>query len=237
VRHFMSILASLYLAGFVAVAAGLSPAGAQSSAETAPTERKLRPYPLDYCIVSGETLTSMGGPVIEPYGEREMCFCCTECISTFERDVPGFLRKIDAVVIAEQRPNYPLDQCLVNGRPLSEPDGIVEILHGDRLVRFCSAACRETLQEQPQAYLKKLDQAAIAAQFPEYPLDVCVVSGMALGSMGEPVDHLHQAQLVRFCCAGCLPTFAADPQPYLEKIDAARGGESAAEETAPARDK
>jgi YHS domain-containing protein len=56
----------------------------------------------------------------------------------------------------------------------------------------------------------------------DYPLDVCVVSGQKLGSMGEPVVITHEGQEVRFCCAGCIDAFKADPQKYLRKIADAR---------------
>ncbi len=55
-----------------------------------------------------------------------------------------------------------------------------------------------------------------------YPLDTCVVSGLALDSMGGPVRIEHDGQAVLFCCDACLPQFEADPQRYLDTIDAAR---------------
>ena len=55
-----------------------------------------------------------------------------------------------------------------------------------------------------------------------YPLDVCVVSGEKLGSMGEPHVIVHEGVEVRFCCAHCLPKFEAGSAAYLAKIKAAR---------------
>lgn len=52
-----------------------------------------------------------------------------------------------------------------------------------------------------------------------WPLDTCVVSGGKLGSMGEPIIRLHEGREVRFCCAGCIPKFEADPAVYLQKAD------------------
>jgi YHS domain-containing protein len=61
-----------------------------------------------------------------------------------------------------------------------------------------------------------------------YPLDTCVVSGMKLGSMGEPyVHHTADGTEVRFCCKGCLPAFEKSPENYLEKIEAAAEKNSA----------
>jgi YHS domain-containing protein len=55
----------------------------------------------------------------------------------------------------------------------------------------------------------------------EYPLDTCVVSGMKLGSMGQPYIHKTNDREVRFCCKGCLPKFEKDPAKYLKKLEAA----------------
>ena len=56
-----------------------------------------------------------------------------------------------------------------------------------------------------------------------YPLDVCVVSGQKLGSMGEPVVITHEGHTVKLCCQGCVATFKKDPAKYLAKLDAAAG--------------
>lgn len=56
---------------------------------------------------------------------------------------------------------------------------------------------------------------------PTYPLDVCVVSGQKLGSMGKPILLTHQGRTVKLCCQGCATAFKKDPDQYLAKIDAA----------------
>lgn len=67
------------------------------------------------------------------------------------------------------------------------------------------------------------------AQSEEYPLDACVVSGEKLGAMGDPIVITHEGREVRFCCAGCVPTFKAEPAKYLAKLDAVAKGHSADE--------
>ena len=57
-----------------------------------------------------------------------------------------------------------------------------------------------------------------------YPLDVCVLSGEKLGTMGQPFDRIHGQdgqpdRLVRLCCKGCLKDFDRDPSRYLRQID------------------
>jgi len=67
----------------------------------------------------------------------------------------------------------------------------------------------------------KSDQAVIDAQLKDYPLDTCVVAGGKLGSMGDPINYVHEGRLVRFCCKGCIGAFKKDPAKYLKKVDEA----------------
>ncbi|NBB96544.1 MAG: hypothetical protein GVY16_12520 [Planctomycetes bacterium] len=54
----------------------------------------------------------------------------------------------------------------------------------------------------------------------DYPLDVCVVSGEKLGSMGSPVEVEVEGRTVKLCCSACKPPLLADPAKYLAKLDA-----------------
>ena len=53
-----------------------------------------------------------------------------------------------------------------------------------------------------------------------YPLDVCPVTDLKLGSMGEPPVVIHQGQQFKFCCSACLPKFQSDPEKYIQKLSA-----------------
>ena len=74
----------------------------------------------------------------------------------------------------------------------------------------------------PAAAGKK--DAAPAAKEDNYPLKTCVVSGEALGSMGDYVNYVHKEagkpdRIVRFCCDGCIDDFKKEPARFLKKID------------------
>ena len=53
-----------------------------------------------------------------------------------------------------------------------------------------------------------------------YTLDVCIVSGEKLGSMGEPITIVHEGQEIKFCCDSCPPKFKKDPAKFLGKLEA-----------------
>ncbi len=59
-----------------------------------------------------------------------------------------------------------------------------------------------------------------------YPLTTCPVTGVELGTMGEPIDVDLDGRVVKVCCGGCVATVQADPQKYLAILDdaASEGG-------------
>lgn len=63
-------------------------------------EIKPIPYPLDYCIVSGEKLGAMGDPVVKVYNGRKIKFCCNMCPKTFEKNQAKYLKKLDNAIAA-----------------------------------------------------------------------------------------------------------------------------------------
>lgn len=69
-------------------------------------------------------------------------------------------------------------------------------------------------QSKPTSKPKKVSKAP-------YTLPTCVVSGKALGSMGDAIVYEHKGREIRFCCKGCITMFKKDPKKYLQITDAA----------------
>jgi YHS domain-containing protein len=53
-------------------------------------------YPLNTCVVSGDTLGRMGEPVDYVFGNRLVQLCRRECVSTFNKDPERYLEMINA---------------------------------------------------------------------------------------------------------------------------------------------
>jgi hypothetical protein len=73
----------------------------QKTSETAPSQEstktaQVKAYPVDWCIVSGEKLGSMGDPVSKTYQRQEVKFCCKRCVEEFEKTPAAYLAKIDS---------------------------------------------------------------------------------------------------------------------------------------------
>jgi hypothetical protein len=59
--------------------------------------------------------------------------------------------------------------------------------------------------------------AAVDPNAKPYPLDVCVVSGQKLGSMGEPMKFAYKGQEIKLCCQGCFRT-TGHPERFSAKV-------------------
>ena len=119
---------------------------------------------------------------------------------------------------------YPLDKCIVSGEKLGGMgDPEVKVYDG-REVKFCCNGCVAKFEKDKAAYFKRIDDAVIAVQKPDYPLATCVVSGEKLDSDKgmAPVDYVYHNRLVRFCCNHCVDQFKKDPDKYLSMLDAAK---------------
>jgi YHS domain-containing protein len=82
-------------------------------------------------------------------------------------------------------------------------------------IAFLTLSC--TKQESTPSGDAALSTESTAAK--PYPLDVCLVSGEKLGSMGEPVVIVHEGQEIKFCCDSCLPRFKENPEKYLSQLE------------------
>ena len=55
---------------------------------------KLKPYTLKKCIVSGDKLGEMGEPFVYKYKDREIKFCCKNCLKDFNKEPDKYIKKI-----------------------------------------------------------------------------------------------------------------------------------------------
>jgi YHS domain-containing protein len=178
------------------------------------------PYLLATDPVSGEKL----GPnaVAAEHEGRQLRFASKQSAERFQADPKAYLAKLDKQIIEQQKPLYPLKTCVVTDEKLGDMGKSVDGVYRNRLVRFCCADCQGEFGKDPGKYLKKLDEAVIKAQKATYPLKKCVVTGEALGSMGDSVDYVAGNRLVRFCCSGCIDKFRQSAATYLQKLDAGK---------------
>jgi hypothetical protein len=213
-------------------AAAPAPPAAAPADDAAVIAAQKPSYPLTTCVVSGEAFGgAMGEPVDFVHAGRYMKLCCPSCKDEIAKAPAKYAAKLDAAVVAAQKPAYPLTTCPISGEPLgSKP---VEVVSGTRLVQLCCNDCKAEFAKDPAPALAKVDAALIAAQSASYPLATCVVSGEKLE---DPVEVLYGVQLVKFCCKQCVGEFRGNPEKFLAQIRAGDKGSAPAGGAAPVKE-
>jgi len=177
-------------------------------------------YPLTKCVACDGKL---GAETVETLCDRRLVILCRgECKAGMEKDKAAWIAKIDAAVVAEQKPAYPLATCPISGEKLGSKGEPIDVVSGTKLVRLCCEACVPAYEKDVAGALAKVDKAWIEAQVATYPLDTCVISDEKLDSMGGVVDVLYGTKLIRLCCKGCKKAVDKEGPALVAKIEAAR---------------
>lgn len=179
------------------------------------------------CPMTGINLAAVEHPVRATFDGRDINFCSEKCPSEFKANLAKNLELLDKSIIDAQLPLYPKRGCIVDGASLPvAPDAAVSFVYGNLLVRLRSQECKARFNASPEQYLRGLESRVIAQQLPDYPLDVCVVSGDKLsGKDAMPVNYVLGHRLIRFCkrCDEyCAPRVLENPARYFRLIDIAR---------------
>jgi YHS domain-containing protein len=169
-------------------------------------------YPLTTCVACGKALA---GPTFDYVKDNHLFrLHSADCRKAVDADPAGMWKKVEAAVIAAQKPTYPMKTSAVSDAPLDA--SAVDYVSGTRLVRLANSAEVAAFEKDPATAMAKVDKALIAAQLPTYAMKTCPVSKEELGKDGEPVNYLHGTKLVRFCCKDCVASFQKDPDKYLK---------------------
>jgi YHS domain-containing protein len=127
---------------------------------------------------------------------------------------------------------YLLDTCIVSGDKLGGMGTPIVIIQDGQEVKFCCSDCPKDFAKDPAKYLKLIADAekklpasktlVKEAALKPYPLDVCLISGRKIGSMGAPVVIQYNGQEIKLCCPECLASFNKDPLAVLQKVTEAQ---------------
>jgi len=70
----------------------------------------VKPYPLNYCVGSGEKFDAMGKTITTNYMGQEIKFCCKDCVKDFQKDPDAYLKKVqDAAKKAAKKADMKAD--------------------------------------------------------------------------------------------------------------------------------
>jgi len=97
--------------------------------------------------------------VYADHGGKRVYFCCKNCIDKFKQDPAGIIRGMESkgIILDAAQVN-----CPVGGEKLVDRSTFVD--YGGRRIYFCCKPCVDKFNQDPQKYVKKMDQDAAAAK-------------------------------------------------------------------------
>lgn len=178
-------------------------------------------YYFDTCPQCGTMLGARGDAIERVYASRQIRFCEQACVESFEANFAANLDKLDQRMIEDQRAYYPLQTCIVTGKPLGTSS--VEFVCRNRLIRVADPAARKQFEADPETYWRTLNEAAIAMHGPTYIVEKCPVQGTKLeGSPSGATTVVIANRIVRTCCRDCAKIVRSRPSHFLPLIDSAQ---------------
>jgi hypothetical protein len=126
-------------------------------------------YSLSTCPITSKKLGSMGDPVVRLYDGREVRYCCGGCIKRFEKDLAASLSALDAKIIADQGPLYPL--ATYGGLRQESAGKAHEFVFGNRLVRVADEKEKAEFVKDP-AKLRRGSCTRDSRRILDFPLDL-----------------------------------------------------------------
>lgn len=174
-------------------------------------------YYLSTCPLCGKLLGATGDAVEFHHRGRHLRLCSSQCEHDFQSNPDAAMTRIDAVLIADQLPHYPLRVSLYSGRALpSEP---VDVIWGNRLFRMADEREHARLLADPGDAFQRLDRAVITAQRDTYGMpNKCPVQGDILPNE-QRIDIVVANRMIRVCCGRCVRVVKARPYQYLAMVE------------------
>jgi len=95
--------------------------------------------------------------VYADHGGKRIYFCCKNCIDKFKQDPAGIIRGMESkgIILDASQVN-----CPVGGEKLVDRSTYVD--YGGRRIYFCCKPCVDKFNQDPQKYVKKMDQDSAA---------------------------------------------------------------------------
>ena len=168
-------------------------------------------------LQSQTTCPVMGGKInkniFADHDGKRIYFCCAGCTEKFEGDPEAYIEKLEDAGVTLEKAVVPQTTCPVMGGKINK--NIFADYDGKR-VYFCCAGCPKKFEEDPEAFIKKLEAQGVTVEKLVVPQTTCPVMG---GKINKAIFADHAGKRIYFCCAGCTKKFEADPEAYIEKLE------------------
>ncbi len=195
------ILTMLMLLSFVLVLAGISQLQAAEKVK---------------CAVSGKEIEKSEAAGSMEYKGKTYYFCCAGCEEKFVKNPEEYINKETegehqhgeegehehGEQGEQQEKTHAIDP--ICGMKVKIEGAKHTYVYKDKTYYFCMAGCKEKFMENPEEYLKAIEEVT------------CPVSGETIKKADAAGSMEYEGKTYYFCCAGCEAKFKADPTKYIK---------------------
>ncbi len=98
-KSLQTLFVAALLAGFTATSLHAAEKHQHDAPAAAAKDKKAKPYPLDFCLVSDEKFEGSGMTPFEMVQDEQILkFCCKSCVKDFKKEPKKYLTKLADVV-------------------------------------------------------------------------------------------------------------------------------------------
>jgi len=203
----MKTLATTMLA-LLAMALVAGDASAEENATAAEDPPELKPQ---------TTCPVMGGPITKEnfadHDGKRVYFCCAGCSKEFAKDPAKYIKKLEDDGVTLEKAPVAQTTCPVMGGPINKK---YFADHDGKRVYFCCPACSKEFAEDPEKYVKKLEDEGFTLDSTPIPQAMCPVMNRRIN---KSIFADHDGKRVYFCCKGCVSAFKRDPGKYVKELE------------------
>lgn len=116
----------------------------------------------------------------------------------------------------EQKPNEDVKYQTICPVMEGEIDKDLYVDHDGKRVYLCCDACVEKFKEDPETYIKKLEDAGVTLEKAPKAQTICPIMG---GEINKEIYADYKGKRVYFCCEACPDTFMKDPEKYIKQME------------------
>lgn len=171
------------------------------------------------CAVTGEELHNKS--INGTFHGRTVYFCCPGCLAKATKNPELYIKATAEEQAAAAKPDSKflgkgdgIETCPVTGEPVKKD--LKGEVKGGRVFYVCCEGCIETVQKNPELYLKPEKSASRGSEFlgKGDGVTTCPVTGEPIS---KEVNAVINGQTIYACCAGCIDTIKKNPDLYLKK--------------------
>ena len=162
------------------------------------------------CPVMGGTINK--NLYVDADGKR-IYVCCAGCVEKVKENPQKYIKELEDKGITLDKTPVLQTTCPVG---VGKIDKNLYVDADGKRIYVCCAGCVEKVKENPQKYIKELEDKGITLYKTPVFQTTCPVGE---GKIDKNLYVDADGKRIYVCCAGCIEKVKADPQKYIKQLE------------------